>query len=140
MRVELDLGKFQFLKGSLQNKAFRIAMNKAASPVKQTVINTAPAVLGNLKKSIKIKVKHYKANAIWTAIIGPSTSFKRMSKKAKRGKNKGEKRIIRPARYAPIVERKRGFIKSSMSSSRTVFVQTLQDAIRQQIETLLPKI
>lgn len=139
MKVELDLSKFAYVKGSLANKALRIAINKAASPVKATVIAQAPAVKGNLKKSVKIKVKHYKANAVWTAIIGPSASFKRSGKMSKKGKNKGQKRVIRPARYAPIVEKKRGFLKSSLSASRNKFIQTLEVALTQQINVLLAK-
>jgi hypothetical protein len=66
----------------------RIAVNKAAVPVKSAVVAAAPADVGNLKKSIRIKVKYYAKSKTWAAIIGPSSTFKRVRKKPKKIKPK----------------------------------------------------
>ena len=137
MKVEFDLSKMKFVKGSLQNKIMRIAINKAAAPVKAAVIAQSPTMKGNLKKSIKIKSKHYKAKNIWTAIVGPSSSFTRKGKTIKAGPKKGQKPVIRPAKYAPAVEKKKRFLKSSLQASAGQFRQTLQEAVRQQLEAIL---
>ena len=90
--VNLDLSGLKYAKGSGINKAIRIALSKAAAPVKSAVISSAPSDLGNLKKSIKIKTKYYSASQSWGVIVGPSKSYSAAKRKAKKRKGVGVKR------------------------------------------------
>jgi HK97 gp10 family phage protein len=71
----------QQLAANVRNKEARIAMNKAAAPVKAAVVNNAPSDTGSLKKSIRIKVKSYGRGLRWVAVIGPKGNFKRKGKR-----------------------------------------------------------
>jgi hypothetical protein len=85
-KVKLDLRNLSYVRGSLQNKAIRIAINKAAVPVKEAVVASAPMGFGNLKKSIRIKSKYYAKAKTWAAVVGPSNSFSRVRRKPKKVK------------------------------------------------------
>lgn len=143
--VELDLSKLDYVRGSGANKAIRMGFNKAMVPVKEAVIKTAPADKGSLKKSIKIKVKYYKASKTWAGIAGPSMKFKRSGGKIKRGPNKGQKRTIRPARYAHVVNwgskkmRGRKFLEKSLSQTRAKFANDLAQFIKDKLAEELNK-
>lgn len=71
------------MRGSLQNKAIRIAINRASVPVKEAVVANAPKSSGALKQSIRIKAKYYAKSKTWAAIVGPSSTFSRVRKKPK---------------------------------------------------------
>jgi HK97 gp10 family phage protein len=143
--VELDLSKLDYVRGSGMNKAIRMGFNKAMVPVKDAVIKNAPADKGSLKKSIKIKVKYYKSSKTWAGIAGPSAKFKRSGGKIKRGKNKGQKRTIRPARYAHVVNwgsrkmKGRKFLEASMSSTKAKFANDLAQFIKDKLAEQLNK-
>ncbi len=91
-KVVLDLKKLPYVRGSLQNMATRIAINKAAVPVKAAVVAAAPKDIGYLKASIRIKSKYYAKSKTWAAIVGPSAKFSRMRKRPKRLKPPPKKR------------------------------------------------
>jgi HK97 gp10 family phage protein len=122
------------LNKGMRNKAIRIAMNKASSPVKAAVVAKAPALRGYLKKSIRIKIKNYRNGAAWVSIIGSSRSFKR-------GK-KGKKPSF-PSNYAGLVEKgtkhmkPQPFLRPSLQATRTQFQQVLQAALKDQVKQLL---
>lgn len=143
--VELDLSKLDYVRGSGMNKAIRMGFNKAMVPVKQAVISNAPADKGSLKKSIKIKIKYYKSRKAWAGIAGPSAKFKRSGGKVKRGPNKGQKRVIRPARYAHVVNwgskkmKGRKFLERSLSSTQAKFANELTDFIKDKLAEQLNK-
>jgi hypothetical protein len=137
--LEDPLRKVQFLRGSLQNKIMRISMMKAASPVKSTLVTNSPANLGWLKKSVRIKLVYYKAKQIWASILGPSSKFERKGKKIKTGENAGQRKVIKPSRYAPIVEKKTGFISNTLQQTKAKWETDLTAKLRQLIEEALSK-
>ncbi len=132
------------LKAGLKNKIIRIAINKAAAPVKAAVISFAPLGKGPLKKSIRIKVKHYRDRGVWVAIVGPGSSFKRVGKKFSRGKRKGQKRIIQPSRYASQVDggttraKATPFRRPALQAAGPQYVRVMMDSLREQVAALLP--
>jgi hypothetical protein len=91
-------------KGGIR-KALRIGINRAASPVKASVVAHAAAVkkYGFLAKSIRIRVRTYAADR-WASVIGPSTRYARKKGKFTRGKKKGQPRLFKPSKYAHLVE------------------------------------
>lgn len=105
-RVELDLSPARELTRGGLRKATRIGLNRASSPVKASVVAHAAAVrrFGYLAKSIRIRLRSYPADR-FVSIIGPSTKFARTKGKFSRGKRKGQKRLIKPSKYAHLVER-----------------------------------
>jgi hypothetical protein len=84
--VKLDLKNIGYVRGSLQNKATRIAINKASVPVKAAVVAAAPKDVGNLRQSVRIRSRYYAKSKVWAAIVGPSSSFSRVRKKPKKVK------------------------------------------------------
>lgn len=84
--VKLDLKKIGYARGSGMNKAVRIAINKAAVPVKAAVMASAPKDVGNLRQSLRIRSRWYAKSKVWAVIVGPSSSFSRVRKKPKRVK------------------------------------------------------
>lgn len=93
-RVELDLSNLKYLRGSAMNKATRMAINKAAVPVRDAVVAAAPKDIGSLKKSIRIKVRYYAKAKTWAAIVGPSNSYKRVRKRPKKAKPKKPNKTV----------------------------------------------
>jgi HK97 gp10 family phage protein len=105
-RVALDLGPAEGLtKGGIR-KATRIGLNRAASPVKASVVSHAAAVkrFGYLSKSIRIRLKGYPADK-WVSVIGPGTKFVKVKGRYKRGATPGAAKFFKPAKYAHLVER-----------------------------------
>lgn len=104
--VKLDMSPAEGLRAGGIRKATRIGINRAASPVKATVVAAAEGVrrFGFLAKSIRIRVRQYPADR-WAAIIGPSTKYQRKKGTYKRGKRAGQPRISKPSKYAHLVER-----------------------------------
>jgi hypothetical protein len=87
-KVKLDLKNIGYVRGSIQNKATRIAINRAAVPVRDAVVASAPKDFGYLKQSIRIRSKYYAKSKTWAVIVGPSMSFSRKRKKPKKQKTK----------------------------------------------------
>lgn len=132
----------------MRNKAMRISLNKAASPVKAAVISTAPARFGFLKKAQRIKVKHYQGGNIWVAVVGPTRSVSRKKGVRTRGPKKGEAIIHKPANYARLVEKGHGgprpapaksFLRPALSTSKSTYFTTLEAALAEQVKKLLPQ-
>jgi HK97 gp10 family phage protein len=121
------------LKAGLRNKIIRIAINKAASTVKSQVISNAPQRTGSLKKSIRIKVKNYRAKNVWVAIVGASSKYKRTKKK----------KIIIPVFYAKLVETgtkhspARPYLKPALAQKQQAYIETLRAKIKEQVEEIL---
>lgn len=130
------------LSKGLRNKAIRIAMNKAAGKVKSAVQSNAPVRLGILQKSIRIKVKQYRAGNVWVAVVGARSEKKRKGK-YKRGPKKGQPKIHNPARYGHLVERgtkrskARPFLKPALKQTAKAYIDTLTQSIREQVRQLL---
>ncbi len=105
-RVDLDMSPADGLRQGGLRKALRIGINRAASPVKASVVSHALAVkkYGFLAASIRIKVKAYPADRFVT-VIGPSTKYTRSRGKFKKGKRKGQPKKSIPSKYAHLVER-----------------------------------
>jgi hypothetical protein len=134
----------------LRNKALRIALNAAAAPAKQAVIDAAPSTLGLLRRSIKIKIKHYRKGDAWAAVIGAISSFKRARKTRdpKTGRSKiardkdGNKQWIQPARYQYPLDRgskrnsAREFMARAFRSSSQQFQRIAFAKLREQFEQL----
>lgn len=131
----------------LQNKANRIAMNKAAAVVKASVISHAPVRYGYLKRSIRIKVRNYKNRAVWVAVIGAKSDFRivRKGRKATR-KHTGRKATPhRPAKYSHFLERgtkhanAKPFLMPALNATAARYLATYQESLRQQIASMLSK-
>lgn len=129
----------------IRNKAIRIAMNKAASPVKAEVVNNAPVRHGILKKSFRIKVKNYKKKNVWVAVIGPQSKFAKNKGKYLTGEKKGQPIKHRPSAYARLVEkgtkhiRGRHFIKRAGDTAGAKFQDSMIASLKTQVELLLNK-
>jgi HK97 gp10 family phage protein len=133
------------LKKGTRNKALRIAVNRSASPVKAAVAGNAPRRHGYLSKSIRIRVRNYKGNDVWLAVIGPSSKFRKAKGKRKRGPNKGQPIYHNPSKYAHLVERgtKRSkaspFLKPALQSHQNTYRQSLTENIRREVDAMLAK-
>lgn len=131
--------------GLLKNKVLRIAMNKASAVVKAAVGAKAPVRHGFLKKSIRIKIRQYKASQVWASVVGPKSDFKKNKGKVKRGPKKGIAIAHRPSNYARLVEqgtkrsKARPFLKPALDQTRNQFQQVLIASIKEQVAQLLPK-
>mgnify|MGYP002784438892 CR=1 FL=1 len=119
------------LKSGLRNKVIRIALSKAASPVKEVAKNNIPTRTGTLSKSLRIKTKFYKNAAVWVAIIGAGR------------KVNGKKNLKNPSRYSGVMERgskyARGYkyLTKAQQAKRSEFVRILQEKIKSQIDEIL---
>lgn len=102
----LDLSPSDRLRAGGLRKALRIGINRAASPVKGSVVSHAEGRrrYGFLAKSIRIRLRVYPADR-FAAVIGPSTKYVRTRGKFKSGKRAGQKKKHVPAKYAHLVER-----------------------------------
>ncbi|WP_390891110.1 HK97 gp10 family phage protein [Gemmata palustris] len=130
------------LSKGLRNKAMRIALNKASSPVKAKIVAAAPNRFGFLKKSIRIRLQNYQNKQVWVSVIGPSRSFVRKKGKFKRGKKKGQPKNHRPANYSHLVDQGTRFIRGRHFIQRSygrAFRSTFIIELRRQVELLLPK-
>ena len=133
-KFKLDLQGFEYVRGSLQNKVLRIALNKASSPVKASVQSHTPRGRDFLRQSMIIKVKHYRSGNVWVAVIGPSAKFSRVI-----GRGKGR---ITPSHYARYVERGTKYRKPTpylapaLAEHHAAFMDTLTNSIRDQLATI----
>src|SRR5262245_63377249 len=105
-KFQVDLTPGEQLAKSGLRRASKIGLNRAASPVKASVVSHANAVkrYGFLAKSIRIRLRIYPSDR-YVAVVGPSMNYARTKGKRKRGKYKGSPRRHRPAYYAHLVER-----------------------------------
>lgn len=105
-RLHLDLSGFKALGLPTVRRAIRIAVNKAAAPVKAVAVANAQAVAktGDLSKSLRIKVKLYPSLKA-VVLIGPSMAFQRGRKRITRGPRKGQTRKRQPWRYVNPLEK-----------------------------------
>lgn len=142
--LELDLKPAEGLRASGLRKATRIGLNRAASPVKASVVSHATNVkrFGFLAKSIRIRLRTYPGDK-FVAVIGPSTKFVRTKGKFKRGKRKGQPRKQVPAKYAHLVEKgtkrskARPWLAPAHAESAARFVAQAGVEIGREIERLL---
>jgi hypothetical protein len=104
-RVDLDLSPAEGLRVSGLQRATKVGLNRAASPVKATVVSHAQAVarFAFLAKSIRIRTRVYPADR-FVAVIGPSRSYQRFKGTYTRGPRAGQRRRHVPANYAHLVE------------------------------------
>ncbi|QEL13875.1 hypothetical protein [Limnoglobus roseus] len=84
--IDLDLRNLDYVRGSALNKAIRISLNAAAVPVKSAVVGVTPQKTGFLKKAMRIKTQF--KNGVWAAVVGPSSSVKKVRKPPKKKKAK----------------------------------------------------
>ena len=145
------------LSSGIRNKALRIAINAGAAPVKAAVIASAPKDTGNLAASTKIRVRNYKANNTWVAIVGAGSSFKRaMKTKDAKGRGKIVKKIDkktgkmvtryhRPALYQKFVDQGtvhahgRHYLTAAFQRARSQFVDNCRRKLKEVIEQLMLK-
>ena len=105
-RVDLNVTKLQYLRGSVNNRIVRIALNKASAPAKEAVVAAAPAGNGHLKKSIRIKAVYYASSQTWVAVVGVSRAYKRVKPKAKKRKGKKVPKARKRYRRKNLAQRK----------------------------------
>jgi len=130
VQYDLDLTPAERLKAYGLRKVTRIAVNRAARGLKSAEESTASAIAktGATAKSIRIKVKVYR-DLTTVAIVGPGRNFTRSGGKVKRGRlsrvpfRRGLRKVIRPARYAHILER------GSKRSTPRPFIKPAEAAI-----------
>ena len=102
------------LRYGLANRAMRIGTSKGGGVVKNTVIGQAPSRTGALKKAQRVRVKHYKDKSIWAAIVGPSSKYTKILRKG------GVRKVIRPSRYAHLVQRGTKYIRANPYLTRSL--------------------
>jgi len=143
-QVDLTPGE-QLAKNGLR-RATRIGLNRAAAPVKASVVSHANAVkrYGFLAKSIRIRLRIYPSDR-YVAVVGPSMNYVRTKGKKKRGKYKGSPRRHRPAYYAHLVERgtKRSrakpWLKPAHAESAGRFIEDARREVGKEIERELDR-
>jgi HK97 gp10 family phage protein len=144
-KLTIDLKPLEGLKKSLVNKILRKAVNEAARTVRTAVKGNAQAVgrYGYLAKSIGIKVKIYKDIAV--AVVGPRTKYQKNKGVYKKGKKKGQPKLIKPSKYAHFLEkgtkrsRAKPFLKPALDSSKDEYMTALAAAIERGIAAQLAK-
>lgn len=127
--------QLQIMSNGLRNKAQRIAMNSAASPVKAIVVSETPSDTGALKKSMRIKIKSYHNGTKWVCVVGPKVGLIIKGKKGKRSKE--------PARYNQLVNKGTKYIRGrhhmlkAKGQAGMIFQQRYFAKLREIIPTLL---
>lgn len=135
-RFTIDPHKqLKLLAQGLQNKAQRIAMSKAASPIKQLVVSNAPSDTGALKKSMRIKIKSYKNNTKWVCVIGPKSDYVKKGKKGKPSK--------KPSTYNQLVNKGtknftgRHHMDKASDAAGRIFIDRYIQSLREIVPTLM---
>lgn len=144
--VHLNLAPLLELKGKGVRTAIRIGVNRAAKPVKAAYVAEAQAIAryGFLGKSVGTKQQTYRDGLVTVAVIGPKRSYVRTKGSYTRGKKAGEKRRIRPANYARIVDqgtgrsRARKFASNAMARAGAQYPDAAAREIKAEIEKILP--
>lgn len=145
-RVELDMSPAEGLRKGGIRKAMKIGMNRAAAPVKASVVSHAEAIrrYGFLAKSIRIKLRAYPADR-FVAVIGPASKFKAGRGKFKKGKRVGQPRKFVPSKYAHLVERgtktsrAHPFLAPAHAATSGTFLRTVGVEIGREIEQELAR-
>lgn len=146
VQYDLNLTAAQQLHAYGIRKAIRIAVNRASAPVKAAEVAAAEGIAryGFTAKSIRIRVKVYPGDR-FVSVVGTSRAFKRTKGKYKRGKRKGEKRLIIPANYAWLVERgtkharAKPWLKSAAEASLPQYQANVIEGVRTEIEAQLAR-
>lgn len=141
VQYDLNLTPLERLKAAGVRKAIRIGANRAAAKVKASVVSHAEGIklLGATAKSVRIRVKVYSGEK-YVAIVGPSSKYK-----VTRGKNKGKPRLIRPAKYAPFLEkgtkrsRKRPFLEPAYFATAGGYIADVRREVAKDIEAELTR-
>lgn len=137
----LDLTPAEALRRYGMRKAIRIGVNRAAKVLKETEIAEAGknALHGYTGRSIRILVKVY-PNDHYTAVVGTGRGVKFTRGKFKKGKHKGEKRLVRPSKYAWLVIRgtkharpKFNWLQSTLDITREPYAQKVKDEVEREI-------
>lgn len=145
-QYDLDLTPAERLKASGMRKAIRIGANRAAAKVKAAVVSHAEQVklIGAYAKSVRIKVKVYKGDR-YVSIVGASAKYKRTRGRYTRGKNKGQPRVIRPAKYAGMLEkgtkrsRPRPVLKPAFDASSAAYLDDVRREVGLEIQRELTR-
>lgn len=128
-------------------KAVRIGVNRAAAIVKAAEVAESGKLggLGYTPRSIRILVRVY-PNDHYTAVIGTGRGVKFSRGRYKRGKHKGEKRLIRPSKYAWLVIRgtkhaRPGFnwLQSTLDATSEPYRQKVCEEVAREIEKELAR-
>lgn len=137
------------VKAGLRNRVMRIAVSKGAGIVRNAAVALAPARFGYLKKSLKIRVRHYRNKDVFVAVVGPKRDFvKTKGKRTRDGKEskKGDPIRHRPANYAHLVERgtKRGarprrFMSGALQGTADAYREAVVTSVRDQLAAILPR-
>lgn len=143
-RGEIDMRPADGLRKGGIRRALRIGLNRAASPVKASVVSHAEGVrrFGFLAKSIRIRLRVYPGDR-WVAVIGPSTRYTRQKGKFKTGKRAGQPRKSVPAKYAHLVERgtarskARPWLRPAHDATSAGFLRTAAAEIGREIDQQL---
>jgi HK97 gp10 family phage protein len=144
--VKVDLSPTDRLRNGGIRKACKIGLNRAAAPVKASVVSHAEAIrrFGFLAKSIRIRSKVYHGDK-FVAVIGPASKFVRGRGKFKKGKRKGEAKRFIPSKYAHLVERgtktsrPNPFLKPAHAATSGQFLRSVGVEIGREIEQELAK-
>jgi HK97 gp10 family phage protein len=123
------IAKLEALSVNLRRIAIRIAMSKAAVPVRDAYRNAAPSLLGNLKKSVRIRITNYRSQGIWTCTVGPSFRYKR---KVRTGG-----RYAIPGKYASIEDKRHPFRAAAFNSAKGDFINNVFNNLSSAIEKVL---
>jgi HK97 gp10 family phage protein len=143
-RVEVDLSPLLQLKKSLVKKVLRKAIREASAVIKAAVKgNVQPHGLGDLAKSIGVKIRTYKDVAV--AIVGPKSKWQKVRGVYKKGRRKGQPKVVMPSKIAHLVEKgsKRSkaypFEKPAIDSHHDQYLTVLAGAIERAISAELAK-
>jgi HK97 gp10 family phage protein len=145
--VDIDISGLMELSEKGVRRALKIALNRAASPVKAAVVSAAAGIAnrGYLSKSIRIKTKVYDSGAA-VAIIGPSRNYVRTKGTISRGPRKGQVRRFIPANYGTLTERgtsrsaARPFLSPALGSTQAQFQSVVQEEINREIQKVASRL
>lgn len=145
--------KMQRLSQGLRAKAYKIALQAGAAPMKAAVVAAAPKDQGHLAAATIIKVVK-KTPDVWFAVIGASTKYKRAKKKKgkngrsqivrKKGKDGKEQKVqIRPAAYQKFVDkgtrnmRARNYLTAAFKQAKGQFRSRTLSKLDEVVDQLL---
>ena len=129
------------LKMSMQKRGIKRAIKAAIVPVKAKVVSNAQGIqrYGFYAKTVGLKIKAYKSTVV--GIVGARSKTQYTKGKYVKGKKKGEPRIIKPAKYAALVEfkYKRNVVGDAMASTSRQYLTNVNQLIAVEIERELAK-
>ncbi|WP_168219054.1 HK97 gp10 family phage protein [Limnoglobus roseus] len=127
------------IKLNVQDKFMRIAINAGAAPAKAQMVETVPSDTGALKKSIRIKIAHYRRKQLWFVFIGAKTKFVVKGKQATKKKPKRNEK--QPSRYFKNIDqgtsklRGRQFVRRILPSAESQFQERFCGKMRELINS-----